>query len=36
MSKRVFLAAPFKGAIKEKQSIMKEQEKKRIEDLILF
>lgn len=27
MSKRVFLAAPFKGAIKEKQSIMKEQEK---------
>ncbi|MBD5574782.1 5-hydroxymethylcytidine 5'-monophosphate nucleosidase subunit BcmB [Clostridium botulinum] len=36
MSKRVFLAAPFKGTIKEKQSIMKEQEKKRIEDLILF
>ncbi len=34
MSKRVFLAAPFKGAIKEKQSIMKEQEKR--ESRILF
>lgn len=36
MSKRVFLAAPFKGTIKEKQSIMKEQEKRELKILFYF
>ncbi len=36
MNKRVFLAAPFKGIIVKNTSIMKEQEKKTIENLISF
>ncbi|WP_343761089.1 nucleoside 2-deoxyribosyltransferase [Clostridium oceanicum] len=36
MDKRVFLAAPFKGVIKKNGSIMKEEQKKIIENLILF
>ncbi|WP_251861488.1 nucleoside 2-deoxyribosyltransferase domain-containing protein [Clostridium sp. Marseille-Q2269] len=36
MNKRVFLAAPFKGTIKKNTSIMEDQEKSKIKNLILF